>query len=486
MQQNNNLTLWYPRPARQWVEALPVGSGRLGAMVFGGLGAERLQLNEDTLWSGGPREWDNPAAPQALAEVRRLIFEGKFVQADAACKRMQGPFNQSYLPLGDLLLDFEIDEARCTAYSRELNLDTAVATTRFELDGVTYTREVFASYPDQVIVIHLACSAPGKLTLTARLESPLHFSVAPDGSDLLLQGKCPVQVDPSYLGATADPVVYDPEDGMRFEIRLHAEHTGGRLSVDERGLGIADADEVTLLVAGATSFNGFDRNPAREGKDPARLTRSGLAAAAAWGYPELYERHVSDHQSLFRRVELELGTPGAESRLPTDERVRRFAQTQDPQLAVLLFQYGRYLLIASSRPGTQPANLQGIWNDEVRPPWSSNYTININTQMNYWPAETTNLAECHLPLLDFLADLAENGRKTARTNYQAQGWVAHHNADLWRQTAPVGAYGSGRPGLGQLVHGRRLVVPAFMGALCLQRGCEIPARHGLPADEGRG
>ena len=444
---DSSMTLWYNRPARQWVEALPVGNGRLGAMVFGGVAMERLQLNEDSLWSGGPRDWNNPKAADFLPEVRRLLFKGKYTQADAVCRQMQGPFTQSYQPMGDLILEQALpDQAEVTDYYRDLNLDRAVATTRFNLAGVTYTREVFASFPDQVIVLRLSASQGGGLAFTARLESQLRFTVeAGESGELVLKGRCPAQVDPSYLGNTPQPVVYSGQEGMTFELRLKVVIEDGEATCDGQTLRITGASAACLFLSAATSFNGYDRSPAREGKDPSIQAAALMAAAEKQPYQRLLERHVADHQALFRRLILNLGAPGQDSSLPTDERVRRYHQQADPALAALLFQYGRYLLIASSRPGTQPANLQGIWNQEIRPPWSSNYTININTQMNYWPAESANLAECHLPLIEFIRELAVNGQKTARTNYHAGGWVAHHNADLWRQTAPVGNYGQGDP-----------------------------------------
>ena len=476
------LILWYRRPAQQWEEALPVGNGRLGAMVFGGTSVERLQLNEDTLWSGGPREWDNPRAAEFLPEARRLIQEGRYGEADAVCQQMQGPFNESYQPLGELYIAGleTVGWERAGEYSRQLDLDSAVATTAFSVGGVHLTREVFASFPDQVIVIRLKADQPGNLSFRARLDTPHRFaSRAASPDTLILAGLCPIHVVPSYRRTPEAPVVYDDRvggEGMRFEIHLRGLCEGGRISCDGNALRIEEADTVLLLLSAATSFNGFERLPGSQGRDPAPLAAAVLADAAQRSYTELLARHVADHQALFRRVALDLGpdrpeseapapTPlysprrGAEERglgggeapapqgggeAPTDERIRRFSETQDPRLAELLFQYGRYLLIASSRPGTQPANLQGIWSHQVRPPWSSNWTININTEMNYWLAETCNLAECHQPLFDLIAGLAVNGRKTAATNYHARGWVSHHNADLWRQTAPVGNL-SGNP-----------------------------------------
>ncbi|MFN8505843.1 glycosyl hydrolase family 95 catalytic domain-containing protein [Kouleothrix sp.] len=430
------LTLWYRHPARHWVEALPIGNGRLGAMVFGGASQERLALNDDTLWSGGPRACDNPRAREVLPEVRRLLFAGSYAEADELCKQMQGPFNQSYLPLGDLLLAFE-GAAEPLAYSRSLDLDSAVATTRYTAGDATFTREVFASAPHQAIVMRLACDRTAQLSFTATLGSQLrHDTRAVGGAGLALGGVCPADVAPSYLDRP-DPVVYaEHGDAMRFAVHLGVVAHGGRVSISGDGLRVDGADTVVLCLAAATSFAGYDRAPG-SGGDPDAAARARLAAALALPYAQLRAAHVADHQRLFRRVTLDLGT-GAAAALPTDERIRRFGQQPDPQLLALLFQYGRYLLIASSRPGTQPANLQGIWNEHVRPPWSSNWTLNINAQMNYWPAEVANLAECHAPLLDFVGELSANGRAIAATNYGCRGWVAHHNADIWRQSAPPG------------------------------------------------
>ncbi len=436
------LALWYRRPAAQWVEALPVGNGRLGAMVFGGVERERLQLNEGTLWSGGPSAWNNPRAPAALAEVRRLIAEGKYPEADRAARGMQGPYTQSYLPLGDLRLAFEHgDVAR--GYRRELDLRAAVAGVRYTIGGTTYTREVFASHPDRVAVVRLTADRPGMISLTATLDSPLRHRVAPRGAALALLGRAPAHVAPNYHDAP-DPVRYADDAGMTFAARLAARAAGGRTWLDADGLHVRGADEVVLLLAAATSYAGPDVDPARGGPEPGALAAAALSAAAAKPYAALRDAHVADHRALFDRVSLDLGAAPDAADLPTDVRLATRG-AKDPRLVELFFQYGRYLLIASSRPGGLPANLQGIWNDQTRPPWSSNYTININTQMNYWPAESTNLAELHEPLLAFVGRLAAHGRETARVNYGAGGWVAHHNTDAWAQTAPVGDFGKGDP-----------------------------------------
>ncbi len=444
----SDLELWYTAPARTWVEALPVGNGRLGAMVFGSVAQERLQLNEDTLWSGGPRASDNPAAREALPAVRAAIFAGRYEEADRLAKQMQGTFTQSYMPLGDLLLSFDgVGAEGVTDYRRSLSLDAAIATTSFVHQGASITREVFASAPDQAIFTRITCAQPGQINLRINLASKLHCTVEAVGADtLLLSGRAPSHVEPSYR-TIADPVLYsdDPAQmGMSFALTVQALVEGGSVTAVEGALHVRNADAVVLVATAATSYAGFDRSPALGDVAPHALAAQMLAAAASRSYTAARRDHIADYQALFHRVALDLGR-GLGAELPTDERIRRYAADPDPALVTLLFQYGRYLLIASSRPGSQPANLQGIWNDELRPPWSSNFTININTQMNYWPAESTNLAECHTPLLDFIGDLSANGRRTAQTNYGARGWVAHHNADLWRQSAPVGAFGSGDP-----------------------------------------
>jgi len=436
------LVLWYRRPATTWVEALPVGNGRLGAMVFGGIGTEQLQLNEDTLWSGEPKDWDNPKAREVLPEIRQLIFEGEYIEADKLSKQMMGPYNQSYMPLGDLHISFEHGDVGHD-YHRQLDLEAATVSVRYAVGGITYTREVFASYPDQIIALRLASDQPHMLNCSAWLTSQLRSGSSAGDGIVRLRGRAPSHVDPNYYDRP-DPVRYAPDRGMRFEVQLQATSADGDITVDSNGLHVRAATEVVLLLSAATSFAGFDRSPSAEGPDPGPAVTAIVAAAGRRPFSQLRQSHVADYRALFDRVSLDLGPSAASQDLPTDDRITEFG-ADDPHLVSLLFQYGRYLLIASSRPGTQPANLQGIWNNHVRPPWSSNWTININTEMNYWPAEVTNLAECHEPLFSFIADLAENGRRTAEINYGAQGWVSHHNADLWRQTAPVGDYGHGDP-----------------------------------------
>jgi alpha-L-fucosidase 2 len=443
MMASDDLRLWYEAPAAKWVEALPVGNGRLGAMVFGGVERERLQLNEDTLWSGGPRDWDNPRAHELLPEVRRLIAAGEYAAADQLCRGMQGPYNESYQPLGDLRL--HVDHAGPPAdYRRELDLASAIARVTYRAGGVTYTREAFVSAPHQVLVVRVTADRPGAVSFTASIESPHPFKLLGQGAaGLALSGRAPAHIAPSY-DKVENPIVYAEDEGMAFEVRLELRAEGGEVASDGGSVRVVGADAVTILLSAATSFNGFARSPAREGREPGPLAQETLEEAPGLSYDELRRAHLADHAALFGRVTLDLGrTPAAD--LPTDTRIRRFHEADDPALVALLFQYGRYLLIASSRPGTQAANLQGIWNEQLRPAWSSNWTVNINTEMNYWPAEVTNLAECHQPLFDLIADLSVTGSRTAATNYGCGGWVAHHNVDLWRQSAPPGDYGRGNP-----------------------------------------
>jgi alpha-L-fucosidase 2 len=436
------LRLWYPRPAGEWVEALPLGNGRLGVMVFGGVARERLALNEDTLWSGGPREWDNPEALKALPEVRRLVFEGKYAEADQAAKRMMGPDTAAYQPLGDLEITFEHGDAYGD-YRRALELSTGVARTSYTAGGVRYSRELFVSHPDQVIVVRLAADRPGALSFVARLDTLHRHRTAVEGEVFRMYGRGPA-LPPADHDRREEPVLYRDDGGVGFEVRLVARTTGGRSWTDADGVHVREATEAVLLLGAATSFAGPDRDPAREGRDPAPLASAALEAAAAKSYPALLAAHEADQRALLERVTLDLGPTTAKEELPTDRRIDQLGAA-DPYLVRLFYQYGRYLLIASSRPGTQAANLQGIWNDQIRPPWRSNYTININTEMNYWPAEVTNLSELHEPLFDLIGELAEHGKRTAEVNYGARGWVSHHNTDLWRQTAPVGNWGEGDP-----------------------------------------
>ncbi|RME95973.1 MAG: glycoside hydrolase family 95 protein [Verrucomicrobia bacterium] len=426
--------LWYRQPAAKWVEALPVGNGRLGAMVFGGVARERIQFNEDTLWAGEPRSYAHKGAVRFLPRIRQLLAEGRQREAEqlAAREFMSVPLRQfAYQPFGDLWLEWPA-EVQAESYERGLDLDGAVAWTTFRVGEVTYRREVFSSHPDNVLVVRLQADHPGSIDVNLRFTTPhqRHEIEADPAGELRLRG----QVNDFDLGRGLG--VYPSV--MRFEARLQVRCRGGAVSAEGDSLQIRHADEVTLLLAAATSFVNYRDVSA----DPAARCARVLDAAARWSADELLARHQADHRALFGRVDIDLGrTEAAED--PTDVRVAKVGERPDPHLAALYFQYGRYLLIASSRPGCQPANLQGIWNESLRPPWESKWTVNINTEMNYWPAEVANLSECHEPLFDLIADVAETGSEVAREHYGARGWVLHHNTDLWRGAAPINASNHG-------------------------------------------
>lgn len=434
-----DLQLWFRQPAQAWTDALPVGNGRIGAMVFGGVKTERIALNETSLWSGFPRDGRRADGPKALAGIQKAVLTGDFAEADRLARQMQGDYTEAYQPLGDLWLDWA-DDGLVENYRRDLDLTRAVATTRYRLNGALYTRTVFADVETNLLVIHLTCDTPGQISFGIRLDSPLrHETQATSSYEITLNGRAPSHSAPSYTGNSEDAIQYDDapgRQGMGFQTRLRVLHEGGDVAADGQGLRVQGADSATLLLSAATGFRGWNQSSAP-------IADASAALHSPKPYATLLADHEHDHQRLFERVTLNLG-PATTADLPTDERVRRFHETNDPQLAVLLFQYGRYLLLSSSRSGGLPANLQGIWNAEIRPPWSSNYTININTEMNYWPVETTHLAECFAPVVRWLGDLAASGAQTARTVYGLGGWCAHHNSDPWATSWPVGA-GGGSP-----------------------------------------
>jgi alpha-L-fucosidase 2 len=430
----NELKLWYDTPARQWTDALPIGNGRLGAMVFGGTAEDRYQLNEDTLWCGKPHDYAYDGAAQYLTELRQLLFKGRQLQAENLATEhfMSVPLGQMpYQPFGDLKLTFAGHE-KAESYRRQLDLDSAIATTTYKVNGVTYTRQAFASYPDQVIVVRIECDKPGTLNFTAVLTSP--------NQDVQIQA---VSKDTIAIRGRAKDYAARNNYGMipgtiTFEGRCRVTVEGGKATVDERKIAVEGANAATLTLAMATSFKNYKDVSA----DPAARCSDVLKKVEGKSFQRLRDAHVADHQTLFRRVSINLGS-APEPNVPTDRRVLNSAQKEDPQLAALFYQYGRYLMIASSRAGGQPANLQGLWNESLTPPWDSKYTDNINTEMNYWLTEPTNLSECGLPLFDALADLGESGHSTAQKHYNAPGWVLHHNFDLWRGTAPINASNHG-------------------------------------------
>ena len=422
-------TLWYAQPATKWVEALPVGNGRLGAMVFGGTASERINLNEQTIWTGGPYDPTRTGGPEALPEIRRLIFAGKHREAEALFNNtMLGkPVEQmKYQPLGDLLLDFP-GHATAADYHRDLDLTTGVAGVSYQVGGTRFAREVFASAPDQVVVVRLTADKPGSISLTVRLagipntktpgDETFTGEVTPEG-ELVLRGKTS-----SMLGI---------EGRCRYEGRVRILPEGGKRVAGKDGVTIEGADAVTLLVAAGTNFKRYDDITG----DPAARVRDDFAKVGDKPVDKLRADHLADHRKYFGRVGLSLPETVV-SMWPTDRRLIDHIPANDPQLAALMFQYGRYLLIGSSRPGCQPANLQGIWNEDMNPWWESKFTTNINTEMNYWPAETTALQECVEPLVRMVRELSETGAKVAKTHYGARGWVFHQNTDQWRAPAPM-------------------------------------------------
>lgn len=425
--------LWYDKPAAKWTEALPIGNGRLGAMVFGNTEQERVQLNEDTLWFGEPHDYAHPGAVKYLPALRRLLFEGRQGEAEQLAMQhfMSVPLRQApYQPCADLRLQFP-GHGEFADYRRELDLDRAVVAVRYRVGEVTYTREVFASFPDQAIVIRLAADRPRHVNFLVTLDT-IHEpkSLAAQGAGcLVLRGR----VRKEHAGY--DRIIENP---LRFEVHLLARPEGGKLRASETGLEVSGADAAVLILTAATNYVDYEDTSG----DPGARCGQVIDAAAQKSYEKLLADHLADHQALFRRVSLELGSRGRPD-VPTDQRIGQFDLAEDAALGALYFQFGRYLLIASSRPGSQPANLQGIWNESPRPPWESKYTVNINTEMNYWPAEVCNLAECHLPLFDALEEVALSGRRTAREHYGCRGWVLHHNFDLWRGTAPINASNHG-------------------------------------------
>lgn len=416
-----NLKLWYQQPAKTWVEALPVGNSSMGAMVYGGTSREELQLNEETLWGGGPYRNDNPKALESLAEVRNLIFSGKTMDAQNLIDQTfyTGRNGMPYQTIGSLIIEAPGHE-KAKNYYRDLNLERAVATTRYQVDGVNFQREVFASFPDRVIIVRFTTDKPGELNFKVSYDSPLQSTVRKQGKKLVLRGK----------GGDHEGV----KGVIEVETQSQVIAEGGKVSLTDKYISVEHATAATLYIAAATNFVNYHNVKGNESKKASAL----LAGAMKKEYSEALKAHTDYYQSQFNRVSLSLGGENTKTaRQETVKRIAGFSQGNDPALAALMFQYGRYLLISSSQPGGQPANLQGIWNHQLNAPWDGKYTININTEMNYWPAEVTNLSETHEPLFDLVQDLSVTGRETARTMYGCNGWVAHHNTDIWRVTGPV-------------------------------------------------
>jgi alpha-L-fucosidase 2 len=441
----SNMKLWYAQPAKDWNEALPLGNGTLGAMIFGRTGEELIQLNEQTLWTGGPANLNpNPDAPKYLQPIRDAIFKDSIGQAVKLLKKMQGPNVQMYQPLGDIVIKQQY-KGEPTNYYRDLNISNAISTTKFTADGVEYKREIFASAPDKVIIIKLSSSKKNALNFSVDVKHELLYQkMVTADKELVLIGKARINNDERR---SPKPLIYEDAEhqfGMRFQFRIKAVNIDGSISNTDSSLVISNATEVVLYVTAATSFNGYDRFPDKDGKDEEKLATNYLHAALKKPFNQLLSVHTKDYQQYFNRLNISIEKENNEA-IPTDKRLDAYKKgATDIGLEELYFQFGRYLLISCSRPGGFPANLQGIWNKEIRPSWRSNYTTNINLQMNYWLAEVCNLSDLAQPLIEQIQRFAKNGTATAKNYYNMHGWAVHHNSDIWAQTNPVGE-GGGDP-----------------------------------------
>ncbi|XP_060168142.1 alpha-L-fucosidase 2 isoform X1 [Lycium barbarum] len=434
------LEIRFNEPAKHWTDALPIGNGRLGAMVWGGVATEILNLNEDTLWTGTPGDYTNPEAPKSLAEVRKLVDNGQYAEATEAAVNLMDNFPEVYQLLGDIKLEF--DDSQGTfheeKYERVLDLDTAKVKVNYSVGGVEFAREYFASNPDQVIAAKVSANKPGCLTFTLSMDSKMHHHTYVSGNNqITMEGSCPGK------RKTTKVYVNDNPEGIKFAaiLDLQINEGSGIIHVlDNRRFRVEKCDWAIILLVAASSFNGpFTTVDSK--KDPKSECSSMMNSIKKFSYSELYARHLDDYQKLFHRVSLQLSkssdsVASESATVSTADRVKSFKTDEDPSLVELLFQYGRYLLIACSRPGTQPANLQGIWNYMLEPPWDCAPHLNINLQMNYWHALSCNLKECQEPLFDYITSLSINGSKTAKVNYEASGWVAHHVSDIWAKTSP--------------------------------------------------
>ncbi len=440
-------TLWFDRPAEFFEETLVLGNGKVGASVFGGVTLDSMFLNDATLWSGGPVHRNmNPYAHTYLPAIREALANEEYALADSLQRHLQGSFSQSYAPLGTMYLQFQHEKGEVKNYYRGLDIEQAVSTVRYEVNGVKFQREYFISAPDSVMVIRLWSSKKGALNFDIGFKSKLRYILLPTENLVSVNGYAPHTAIPSYLGDKPNAVQFEEGRGTKFTSLFSIKNKGGEVVKNGSYIGLRNGTEALVFVSIATSFNGFDKDPATEGKDHTAIAKRNLKKASGKNYADLRKTHLQDYNTFFKRVSLDLGPTDALN-LPTDERLKRYAEGyEDKNLEILYFQYGRYLLISSSRTPGVPANLQGIWNPYLRPPWSSNYTTNINAEENYWLAETCNLSELHQPLLSFINNVASTGAVTAKNFYGVErGWVACHNSDIWAMSNPVGDFGKGDP-----------------------------------------
>ena len=439
------LKLWYESPAKYFEEAMLIGNGMQGATVFGGISIDKIYLNDLTLWSGEPVNANmNATAYKHLPDVRKALQENNYKKADQLIKKLQGKFSESYAPLGTLYLEVN-DDPYINDYYRDLDIDKAIASVKTSSNNNVIEREYLVSNPDKIFAIHLTSKKAGALSFSLRFESLLKFEKIVNKNNIQIQGAAPSKADPVYLQKKSNSVVFENKKGTRFTTIIKIESNTGKVSNTDSTISLSDANEATVYVSMATSFNGFDKDPVTNGLNNNNIANSQLNNAVALGWNEIKKRHLQDYQRFYNRVQLKLANKDTVN-LPTDQRLMRYAKgLADPYLETLYFQYGRYLLISSSRTNGVPANLQGLWNPYLQPPWSSNYTMNINAEENYWLAENTNLSEMHLPFLQFIKNLSITGKTTAKTFYNMPGWVTHHNSDIWAMSNPVGNFGNGDP-----------------------------------------
>lgn len=437
--------LWYDEPAKYFEETLVLGNGKMGASVFGGVHTDSIYLNDATLWSGEPVDpFNNPDAHQYVEPVRKALREENYKQADSLNKFIQGPYTQSYAPLGTMFIHYKNQDS-VSNYYRELDVSKAVSQVSYQANGAKFEREYLVSYPDQIMAIRLKSDRAETINCSITFESLLKHTITQDNDILKVDGYAPYHAEPSYRGDMENAILFDENRGTRFTTLFKVVNNDGEAVMVDNAIELKNCSKATIYISIATSFNGFDKNPATEGANNEALARNTMEKASEKSFDAIQNAHLEDYKSLFDRVALDLGTAVAPT-LPTNERLLRYNDgAEDKNLEILYFNFGRYLFISSSRTEGVPANLQGIWNPYMRPPWSSNYTLNINAEENYWLAEIANLPELHKPLLSYIKNVAETGAVTAKTYYGVNGWTACQNSDIWAHSNPVGDYGEGHP-----------------------------------------